>query len=529
MQGPPPAISMSDYFRIGFSANCLALAGVLIMNIATPVEFTAERIRDLAEHHWAGVMLLRLCLFMLVTFAASLPYLVVVKMALAPVRQYLAPNRSPAKGLRERAARRVINLPFIVVPFNLAHWIFIPMIIFWTFYSLEVMKPSTAIAFSIRTAMVGLLSSAIIFFRLESHTRKTLIPLFFPQGRLTEAAGTALLSIKRRLRAFYRMGTLIPLAHILLTLFTLYIQTEAGPTEDFARSVFLFSLIVFCLFFLGSGIMIRMITRSITGPVNEMLAAMDRVGRGDYTTRVAVVSNDEIGRLGDAFNRTIQGLSERKQIREAFGRYVDPKVRDEILAGKIPMDGEVKEVTVMFADLRGFTPLTASQDPKDVVRMLNAYFKAMAPAIQRNQGLILQFLGDEIYAVFGAPIPSSTHPRDAVRAARDMEAALAALNTEFKAQGRPQLSHGIGIHTGQVLAANIGSPDRLSYLLVGDTVNLAARLQAKTREIDARIIVSDDTVSLLENTSDLPDLIPYPGPVRVKGRTPEVKIHLVTG
>lgn len=208
-------------------------------------------------------------------------------------------------------------------------------------------------------------------------------------------------------------------------------------TREFAGSVLIFSLVVLGIFFLGSGILTRLITRSISDPVNNMLLAVNAVRKGDYTIRAQVVSNDEIGVLGDAFNQAIQGLEEREMLRDAFGRYVDPRIRDEILSGTIPLDGEYKSVTVMFADLRDFTPLTASHPPKTVVKMLNAYFETMAAAIKENSGLILQFLGDEIYAVFGAPVTDAGHPCHAVNAAFDMEKRRAALNSKLAGKGLP--------------------------------------------------------------------------------------------
>lgn len=514
---------MAAFYRIGISANLLALVGILVMNIATPVEFSAQRVRDLTEHHWALVLAFRASLLLLVAVIATLPYMVAIRQVLAPVVRCRDLNPIP-EDLLALSRKRILNLPFVMVPINLALWSVVPALAVSIFHHLGLMQPSTAAAFALRATMVGMLSSALIFFRLEHQSRHTLIPAFFPEGALNKIGGTAQLSVKRRIRAFYRMGTLIPLAHIVLTLLALLLQVDVNPvdTPTYARSVFLFSLIVFCLFFVGSGIMVRMVTRSITEPVNEMLSAMDRVSRGDFTARVKVVSNDEIGLLGDAFNRTIRGLEEREVLRDTFGRYMDPKVRDEILSGRIPLDGEYKEVTVMFADLRDFTPLTASRDPKEVAAILNAYFEAMSRAIQANNGLILQFLGDEIYAVFGAPVPSATHPQDAVKAALAMNAALKTLNTTQK--DTPAIAHGIGIHTGRVVAANIGSADRLSYLLVGDTVNLASRLQGLTRELSATMVVSRETVSRLPDQGRSAGLVPHPLPVRVRGREGELEI-----
>ncbi|MDY6792465.1 MAG: adenylate/guanylate cyclase domain-containing protein [Thermodesulfobacteriota bacterium] len=268
-------------------------------------------------------------------------------------------------------------------------------------------------------------------------------------------------------------------------------------------------------------------SRSISDPLNEMLLTLKEIQKGDLDTQVNVISNDEVGILGDAANKMIQGLKEKELLRDAFGKYVAPEVRDEIISGRIPLDGEYKEVTVLFADLKDFTPMTESHDPKMIVRILNDYFKEMSAAIEEQSGLILQFLGDEIYAVFGAPIPCKDHAEKGFSAALGMKNRLETLNQKFASQGRPILSHGIGIHSGQVVAANIGSPNRLSYLLVGDTVNLASRLQSLTRDLDAHIIVSADAVKRLSGKQIKDSLLKHSHPVQVKGRQLEVDIYLI--
>ena len=169
--------------------------------------------------------------------------------------------------------------------------------------------------------------------------------------------------------------------------------------------------------------------------------------------------------------------------REVFGRYVEPAVRDEILSGRLPLDGETKEATLLFCDLRGFTPLVESTPPREVVRTLNGYFKEMAEAVRSNGGLVMQYVGDEVYAVFGAPLPDPNQADSALRAGLEMHRRLALFNRRLEGQGRPPLAHGIGIHTGTVLAANIGGGDRLSYALVGDPVNLASRIQGSEQGV----------------------------------------------
>ena len=210
-------------------------------------------------------------------------------------------------------------------------------------------------------------------------------------------------------------------------------------------------------------------------------------------------------------------------VKETFGRYVAREVRDEILSGRIPLDGEMKEVTVLFADLRNFTPMVESTPPKDVVKIINGYFEEMAGAIRENGGLVLQYIGDEIEAVFGAPVPVPDHRRLAINAALSMRARLKSVNRNLVQQGYTPLRHGIGIHTGEVLAANIGGQDRMSYSLVGDTVNLASRLQGLNKQFGTEIIISGDTLTGLEGEISVKQLPPTP----IKGKSRPVDIFTI--
>jgi adenylate cyclase len=315
-----------------------------------------------------------------------------------------------------------------------------------------------------------------------------------------------------------------------MTLFILYWQVENDTVsaKEYGLGVLIFSVVVFVLFFLASGFGNTLFARSISDPLGKILTAVEQVKKGNYNTQVKVVSNDEIGILGDATNQMIRGLQEKEMLREVFGRYVTPQIRDEVISGRIPLDGEYKEVTVLFADLKDFTAMTETRDPKQMVQILNAYFQEMDTAIKARSGLILQFLGDEIYAVFGAPVPCLNHAEQAFLTALEMTQGLVRLNKRFASQGWPVLSHGIGIHTGKAVAASIGSPDRLSYLLVGDTINLASRLQSLTRSLDARIIISADTVDCLPPHLIQENLLKHSQSVQVKGRKVKIDIYLIS-
>ena len=208
----------------------------------------------------------------------------------------------------------------------------------------------------------------------------------------------------------------------------------------------------------------------------------------------------EVVILSFALGENIKNLRrERDSIRQTFGKYVSDEVCDQILSGNIPLDGEIKEVTVLISDLRDYTPLVESTPPKDLVKITNMYLEAMAKTIEKNRGLILQYVGDSIQAVFGAPVPIDDHPKLAVRTALEMRAKLISVNDRLQERGFKKLRHGIGIHTGKVTAANIGSPERLSYSLSGVTVNVASRLQNLTKKFNTDILVSKTTMDFIKD------------------------------
>lgn len=182
---------------------------------------------------------------------------------------------------------------------------------------------------------------------------------------------------------------------------------------------------------------------------------------------------------------------ERDFLNDTFGKYVTREVRDEILGGRVSLKGELKVVTVLFADLRDFTRLVEAIPPREVVAIINTYFEAMSAVINAHHGLVLQFIGDEIEAVFGAPVALEHHQQCALDAALEMRTNLSQVNLNLTRQGYPPLRHGIGLHTGEVVAANIGSSHRLSYAMVGETVNAASRIQNLNKDYDTDILISD--------------------------------------
>lgn len=265
--------------------------------------------------------------------------------------------------------------------------------------------------------------------------------------------------------------------------------------------------------------------RSLSRPVQQLAAHTRLIASGDYKCRLYLHRRDELGELADSFNAMSLGLAERDQARDLLDKNVSPEVAARMMRDGTGLGGEEREVTVLFCDLRGFTPLSEGLAPPELVTLLNRYLDRMSAAIEQAGGIVDKYIGDEIMALFGAPESTPDAADRAVRAALAMRAALVGLNRELAAEGRPPLAFGVGINTARVVAGNIGSHRRHNYSVIGDGVNLAARLQTLTRrpEFATDIIISDFTRAALISPVPLRDL----GEVTVKGKTVAVRIHTI--
>ena len=188
--------------------------------------------------------------------------------------------------------------------------------------------------------------------------------------------------------------------------------------------------------------------------------------------------------------RLEQSRQSLESLQHAFARFAPSEVVEAIIAQGISTRSEHKEVTVLFADLKGFTALAERLEPDRLVRLLNGYFAAMSEAIEAHRGHLAKFIGDGLLALFGALEPNPWQTNDAVHAALDMRAALAAYNAALVADGLPPVAAGIGIHRGPVVAGVIGTAALMEYGVIGRTVNVASRVEGLTRVHGTDILVT---------------------------------------
>jgi adenylate cyclase len=226
--------------------------------------------------------------------------------------------------------------------------------------------------------------------------------------------------------------------------------------------------------------------------------------------------------LGVAWQYFVEGRQKR-EIKKLFGRYVSKDVIDELIANPelARLGGQLREMTVLFSDIRGFTTASERSTPEAVVLQLNEYFGAMVEVLFRHRGTLDKFVGDMVMGLFGAPLDDPDHADHAVACALEMVEELDRLNVKWRAEGKTPLDIGIGINTGEMIAGNVGAESVMSYTVIGDAVNLGSRLESLNKEYGTRILISEATRSRLKQ----PVRTRLIGDVKVKGKHEAVQVH----
>jgi adenylate cyclase len=331
-------------------------------------------------------------------------------------------------------------------------------------------------------------------------------------------------SIASRILAF----TMRALLGVILVIAVLLLEHEnsvaaapmmSGPGGMVAKTVSVLAVLV-----VATGSIARKYGRLFKLLYRFEKEAIDAVRAGRYDVSVPLVSHDEFRLIAEGTNEMIAGLRERERIRSTFGKYVPRAVADRVLGtdGGPRLGGEQKEVSVFFTDLRNYTPLSERLTPAQIVRLLNQYFEMVVGAVHRNGGMLDKFIGDAAMAVFEGPGACDA----AVRTAIEVRRALVPLRERLERSGLPAVDNGIGIHHGPVVAGNIGSEERLEYTVIGDTVNVASRLESLTRQIENPVAVSEAVFRRL--SPDLKSRLVPAGAHELKGKTAKLAVYVLS-
>lgn len=224
------------------------------------------------------------------------------------------------------------------------------------------------------------------------------------------------------------------------------------------------------------------LARSITNPLSHLANAVKRIEEGDYAKQVTVRSRDELGELAESVNSMASGLAEKEKVRDLLGKVVSHQIAEELLSNPVELGGEERTATILFSDIRGFTNFCEDLPPQKVLEELNKVLSCISDIVEAHNGVVDKFQGDAVMALFGAPVSGRDDAANAMAAGLEIIAEVGSTENP--------LSACVGINTGLVVAGNLGSANRLNYSVIGDAVNLAARLESLTRLYNVANIVS---------------------------------------
>jgi adenylate cyclase len=426
-----------------------------------------------------------------------------------------------------RVQRRVVGGPLAVAAIGFAGWCvgfaFFPTV---TLLRFGTWAPSLMSQQILSPLVSGFLAATLTYLTVDLVFRRRVVACVVPDGRLADVPGAFALGVRGRLVVFLIATAFVPIFTLFGLIRSAVVRLGSGiPVEVAMADLAVGSGLAFGTFLaIGLGLTL-VLARTFTDPLAAVASGMRRVRAGDLDARVQVTAADELGVLEDGLNAMVEGLRERERILTTFGRVVEPVVRDRLLAGDLAPGGETRVASVLFCDLRDFTSLAERLPPAALVETLNAFFTSMTAWARGCGGFVDKFIGDALLVVFGLfDDDGRGGAAAAVHCAAGMRERLAELNARRADAGVPPLRLKIGVHTGPVIAGLIGAADRHEFTVVGDTVNVAARLEALCREYGCDVLVSDATWTLAGDP-DLGCPVAVHGGVALRGRDAPVRVY----
>jgi len=404
-----------------------------------------------------------------------------------------------------RLRRRLIHLPWFAAGIcALAWFLCIPVFLISLLQVQGQLQSQLWWHLPISFCISGFISITHTIFLVELASHWGLFPAFFSGVRADRIPGMVTLSLRGRGILWAISASLCPIGSLLLLAFA----PQAPGTNSQWFAVFIGTVgIAFglCTALMISGLVAR--------PIDHLRTAAESVSRGKLDITVPVARPDEFGLLLGEFNNMIRGLKEKEKLRQTFGLHVGERAAEQILKRDPGLSGVEEQITVMFVDMRSSTAQAAAMKPAEVVETLNDFFRVTVQAVEQHGGMVNKYLGDGFMALFGAGDSSIRHADQAVLAGRDILRALDKLNDQFETRGRKPIRIGIGLHTGPAIVGSIGSPQRLEFTAMGNTVNVASRVESLTKEVGRPLLLTAEVHSSL--TIEFPlDKLP---PQKVRG------------
>jgi adenylate cyclase len=467
-------------------------------------------------------------LYNIVAYPAGIGLTIWLILPLVRCRKRLRAGQEVAPAQMEICRRRLVNLPFYQVCINFLGWlpgaVVFPLLVCWLGGTYN--AGPIWVQFVLSFCVSALLTTAGTFFLLEVYLIACFYPDFFQGARPSQVHGTIRVSFAWRL---VLLGSAVAAPLLALWLVAISISDVRGQGDQLK----ILAHFVTVGGAVSAGLIFWLVGRDLSNWVSAHAKATEQVELDNLDIHILQQRPDEWGLLTDRFNDMVAALTRGRQERETFGEFVGgPDVRDDIMQNYPGLGGEVETITVLFADIRGFTRRSTGASPQYVVELLNRFLTLAANAIQKNAGFVNKFLGDGIMALFGVRQRRANHADQAISAAREMLARLRTFNQELIQRGEEPLQIGIGIHTGPALVGCIGATVTLAdgsermrreFTAIGETVNLAQRLEQLTKSCAGPILLSAQTQGHLQQQQQLQQL----GPVAVPGYDKTLVVYRV--
>jgi adenylate cyclase len=511
----------------------LGLLGLIVFSNLVGSAFSiaynwALIVKHLLDDSQKSAFYVVLVVYNVLAYPVCLGVVVYLLRRLASCRECLRAGDPLPPGL-PACQRLLVNFPALTVAVSFLGWlpgaVVFPLGIFWW----GGWQNATAITWQLVVSFTlsAFLTTSQTFFLSEAWLFKFVYPDFFKQERPAQLRGVVRISFALHLLMHWCAIAVVPVLALLVV--AVQFRVEHSDWADDLRRL---SVGVVLVGLLSSAVIARVVGRNLLSWLQAHAAATEEISHGNFDCRIEEKRFGEFGRLTDRFNDMAAALGQGQKVRETFGQFLSPEVMNEVLHRFPGLEGEVQEITVLFADIRGFTRRSESELPERTVQLLNRFFSLVVPAVEEQGGWVNKFLGDGLMALFGSPRPKADHADIAVRAALEMLRRLDKLNQQLATEGQAPLAVGIGIHTGPALVGCIGAtltdPDgrvrvRREFTAIGAAVNLGQRVEQLTKCHHASILITEHTRHRLREGVAVTCL----GPQTVSGFTEPVVVYRV--
>ncbi len=431
----------------------------------------------------------------------------------------------------EDVLRVALSLPFLIARLNLLAWVLlvavsVPAVGYLLRAGIIPDSLSYRNHITLSLSLLGLvvpITAVLCYFVIERIWQPE-VPRFFAQTTRTPHDITRS-RMTMQVRLIYTMVLgVFPMVLLAVEAYKQAARIAGGPSPLLRRLLYkeVYLLATWVVLMIAVAMTIG---RSFVSAIAKLCQHMQAVRGGTLDVHMPVASNDEFGDLAEGFNAMVSGLQQEEVVRRLFNLYVTPEVAEHAIVHGAELGGQVTDATVLFADIRGFTTMTEKLGPEAILALLNRYFDAMSEVIIAQKGMVNKFGGDSLLAIFGTPLnPATDHAARATHAAQGMLHALDNFNADQAARREPEVRIGIGIATGTVVAGNVGSTERLEYTVIGDTVNLASRLEGMTKSLPGKVLLNDVAARAIGTMFPLEPI----GTMDVRGKSQPVPVYTLT-